>query len=121
MTKLLRGLREGGFTVCLSQQPRNIDNGVINRLRGVLKCLEVLGDSTRTGKDLLFLDCAHTGVVSYCNDEARWLFCKGIAYGHKLCKFTVFTEFSDRFCFPSGVLSEDDLDELHEDIWNEMN
>ena len=83
--------------------------------------LEGLGDSTRTGKDLLFLDCAHTGIVSYCNDEARWLFCNGIAYGHKLCKFTVFTEFSDRFRFPSWVLSEDDLDELHEDIWNEMN
>ena len=49
------------------------------------------------------------------------MFCKGIAYGHKLCKFTVFTEFSDKFCLPSWVLSEDDLDELHEDIWNEMN
>lgn len=121
MTRLLRELREGGFTVCLPQQPRNIDNGVINRLRGVLKCFEGLGDSTRTGKDLLFLDCAHTGIVSYCNDEARWLFCNGIAYGHKLCKFTVFTEFSDRFSFPSGQLSENDLDELHEYIWNEMN
>lgn len=29
---------EGGFTVCLPQQPKNIDNGVINRLRGILKC-----------------------------------------------------------------------------------
>ena len=34
MIKLLRELTEGGFTVCLPQQPRNIDNGVINRLRG---------------------------------------------------------------------------------------
>lgn len=31
-------IMEGGFTVCLPQQPRNIDNGVINRLRGILKC-----------------------------------------------------------------------------------
>lgn len=29
---------EGGYTVCLPQQPKNIDNGVINRLRGILKC-----------------------------------------------------------------------------------
>lgn len=31
-------IMEGGSTVCLPQQPRNIDNGVINRLRGILKC-----------------------------------------------------------------------------------
>lgn len=31
-------LREGGYIVCLPQHPRNIDNGVINRLRGILKC-----------------------------------------------------------------------------------
>ena len=31
-------IMEGGFTVCLPQQPRNIDNGIINRLRGILKC-----------------------------------------------------------------------------------
>ena len=31
-------LREGGSIVCLPQHTRNIDNGVINRLRGVFKC-----------------------------------------------------------------------------------
>lgn len=31
-------IMEGGFTVCLPQQSKNIDNGVINRLRGILKC-----------------------------------------------------------------------------------
>lgn len=31
-------LREGGFIVCLPQHPKNIDNGVINRFRGILKC-----------------------------------------------------------------------------------
>ena len=57
----------GGFTVCLPQQPRNIDNGVINRLRGILKC--------RNGKTVLhachasFWMVKHKGNIVDCNGD----------------------------------------------------
>lgn len=65
MIKLLRELTEGGFTVCLPKQPRNIDNGVINRLRGILKC--------RDGKTIIHVHHAscwmakHKGNIVDCN------------------------------------------------------
>ena len=60
-------IMEGGFTVCLPQQPRNTDNGVINRLRGILKC--------RNGKIVLHACHAscwiarHKGNIVDCNGE----------------------------------------------------
>lgn len=33
--------------------------------------LESLGDSTRIGKGLLFLNCSGNGLISYCSDEVR--------------------------------------------------
>ena len=83
--------------------------------------LEGLGDSTRIGKDLLFLNCNGNGLISYCSDEVRWLFHDGLAYGFKHCRYCVFHEFSDRYKFPSGKLTQAEIEELNDAIWNEMN
>lgn len=83
--------------------------------------LEGLGDSTRIGKDLLFLNCSGNGLISYCSDGVRWLFPDGLAYGFKHCRYSVFNEFSDRYKFPTGKLSEAEIEELNDAIWNEMN
>lgn len=83
--------------------------------------LEGLGDSTRIGKDLLFLNCSGNGLISYCSDGVRWLFPDGLAYGFKHCRYCVFNEFSDRYKFPTGKLSEAEIEELNDAIWNEMN
>lgn len=67
-------LREGGFMVCLPQHPKNIDNGVINRLRGILKCY--CGNIVIHAHDAsCWLRCHKTNIVDGNGDIVTGLDC----------------------------------------------
>ena len=70
---------------------------------------------------LFFLDSTTTGYITYSDYEVRWLSIDGLACGYKHCLFSVFHTFNRQYRFPKGKnMSEDDLEELDQRIWYEM-
>lgn len=96
--------------------PKNIDEPLLVFFTRLF--IEAWGDSTLLSTSLLFLQFANTGQISFCEDEARWLFPYGMAYGRKHCRFCVFDSFSDDKCYP-GRMTKRNQDMLFDVIWND--
>lgn len=79
---------------------------------------EVFSDSTKLGKDLFFVDVALNGYISECSGEVRWLFSEGVAFGYKYCQYYVFNEFSDAMKYQGDGLTDEEIDDLLDDVWS---
>ena len=80
---------------------------------------EDFSDSTKFGKDLFFLDICKNGYFFESDSgEVRWLFSKGVAFGHKYCMYYVFNEFSDKMKYQGEELTDERIEELMDDVWS---
>lgn len=111
-------LEDGGDDMTLGMiYPDNLEGKIPAFFTKIF--FEDFSDSTKFGKDLFFLDICKNGYFFESDSgEVRWLFSKGVAFGHKYCMYYVFNEFSDKMKYQGEELTDERIEELMDDVWS---